>query len=234
MPAVMPPFPRIKIAIDGYSACGKSTLARRLAEELGYIYLDTGAMYRAVTLYFLQEELNWEDPVTVRNALDHIYLQFISQSDNTNKDIHLNGQNVELAIRTMLISDKVCELSALPDVRRRLVEQQRELGREGGVVLDGRDIGTVVFPEAELKFFVTARLDVRVDRRMAELSARGGQVERQSVLDNLLMRDREETTRSDSPLRQAADAVLIDTSDLSPNEVLQKAILTFEERFGPI
>jgi cytidylate kinase len=229
---VTKPFPRITIAIDGFSACGKSTLARRMAEELGYLYLDTGAMYRAVTLYFLQEELDWNDPDTVERALDHIYLQFITHPDDLRQEMHLNGQNVETEIRTMLVSDKVCELSALSAVRRRMVDQQRDMGRDGGVVLDGRDIGTIVFPRAELKLFVTARLDVRVDRRMAELRAKGGDIDRESVRANLLMRDREETTRADSPLLQAADALLLDTSDLDQEAVLQAALAHFERRFG--
>jgi cytidylate kinase len=204
-----------------------------MAEELGYLYLDTGAMYRAVTLYFLQEELDWNDPDTVERALDHIYLQFITHPDDLRQEMHLNGQNVETEIRTMLVSDKVCELSALPAVRRRMVDQQRDMGRDGGVVLDGRDIGTVVFPRAELKLFVTARLEVRVDRRMAELRAKGGDIDRDSVQANLLMRDREETTRADSPLLQAPDALLLDTSDLDQEAVLQAALAHFERRFGP-
>ncbi len=228
------PFPRITIAIDGYSACGKSTLARRMAEELGYLYLDTGAMYRAVTLYFLQEEMDWHQPETVERALDHIYLQFITHPDDLRQEMHLNGQNVESEIRTMLVSDKVCELAALSPVRRRMVEQQREMGREGGVVLDGRDIGTIVYPQAQLKLFVTARLEVRVGRRMAELQAKGGEVDRDTVRANLIMRDREETTRADSPLLQAPDAILLDTSDLDQTAVLQAAISQFEQRFGPI
>ncbi len=234
LPSVSTPFPRIKIAIDGYSACGKSTLARRMAEELGYTYLDTGAMYRAVTLYFLQEELDWQNPDTVEKALDHIYLQFIREPDNLQLEMHMNGENVESEIRTMLVSDKVCNLSALPSVRRRLVEQQREMGTQGGVVLDGRDIGTIVFPDAELKLFVTARLDVRIDRRVSELSLKGASIDREAVRANLLMRDREETTREDSPLVQAPDALLLDTSDLGPDEVLQQALYWFETRFGTV
>ncbi len=232
MPAVTNPLPRIKIAIDGYSGCGKSTLAKNLADELGYLYLDTGAMYRAVTLFFLQEELDWNNPVVVEKALDHIYLQFITHPDDLSQEMHLNGQNVEAEIRTMLVSDKVCELAALSSVRSRMVEQQREMGKEGGVVLDGRDIGTVVFPEAGLKLFVTAALEVRVERRMAELRDRGGETDREIVRANLLMRDREETTRIDSPLRQAPDAFVLDTSELSQEEVLRRALTLFERRFG--
>jgi cytidylate kinase len=228
----MRPTHRITIAIDGYSACGKSTLARRLAAELGYLYVDTGAMYRAVTLYFLQRDLDWRQPEVLEEALQHIYLQFIRQPDSTLMEIHLNGSPVEAAIRTMQVSEKVSELSALPAVRRFLVEQQRDMARDGGVVLDGRDIGTVVFPLAELKIFVTASLEVRVERRMRELQASDAQVNRESVRGNLLLRDHEDTTREDSPLRRAPDAVLIDTSENSPDDTLRQALELLSSRFN--
>jgi cytidylate kinase len=224
--------PRITIAIDGYSACGKSTLAKRLARELGYLYIDTGAMYRAVTLYFLRREIDYNDDHATAETLEHIYLQFIANEDPERRDIHLNGENVESDIRSLLVADRVCDLAAIPTVRRHLVAQQRELGKDGGVVLDGRDIGTVVFPGAELKFFVTANMDVRVARRRAELQAKGQNPTREAVEANLQMRDREETTRAESPLRQAPDAIGLDTSHLDADAVLQAALQHVQARMA--
>jgi cytidylate kinase len=225
MPAPLPDQPRpLTIAIDGHSACGKSTLARRLASELGYLYIDTGAMYRAVTLYFLRREIDPADADATRAALEHVYLQFIAGRDPERRDIHLNGENVESEIRSLLVADRVCDLAAVPAVRHHLVAQQREMGKEGGVVLDGRDIGTVVFPDADLKLFVTARMAVRVQRRMAELEAKGQAPSREAVEANLRMRDHEETTRAESPLRQAGDALALDTSDLDADAVLAAAL----------
>ena len=224
--------PRITIAIDGYSACGKSTLAVRLAQELGYLYIDTGAMYRAVTLFFLRREINYSDPQATAAALEHIYLQFIANDDPERRDIHLNGENVESEIRSLLVADRVCDLAAIPIVRQHLVAQQRELGKDGGVVLDGRDIGTIVFPKAEIKFFVTADMDVRVARRMAELVSKGQDLTLEAVETNLRMRDREETTRTESPLRQAPDAISLDTSRLNADAVLQVALQDVEARLA--
>lgn len=223
---------QLTIAIDGYSACGKSTLARRLARQLAYLYIDTGAMYRAVALHALRRNIDPKDSAGVEALLDHTYLQFIAGSVAGQRDMHLNGENVAAAIRTMQVADAVCDVAAMPPVRRYLVAQQREWGREGGVVLDGRDIGTVVFPDAELKFFVTANMSVRVARRMAELKARGQDLSPEKVEANLRMRDHEETTRADSPLRQAEDAVVLDTSSLDVDGVLAAAMVHVEARLA--
>lgn len=214
----------ITIAIDGFSACGKSTLARKLARELGYIYIDTGAMYRAVTLYFLRRDIDWTDAEVSRNAMRHIYLQFIPEPDSRNPEIHLNGENVEFAIRSMQVAERVSELAMQGEIRKALVQQQREMGKDGGVVLDGRDIGTVVFPNAEVKLFVVADKEVRIQRRYQELTVANRNVSMQEVRANLDKRDREETTRKDSPLVAAADSVELDTSNLSQDEVLEKAL----------
>lgn len=225
------PDPPITIAIDGYSACGKSTLARRMAEELGYVYLDTGAMYRAVTLHLLRRDLDWEQEEALEPELDRIYLQFIVDPDTRKPEIHLNGENVEGAIRTMQVADRVSEVASVSAVRRFLVRRQREMGQEGGVVLDGRDIGTVVFPKAEFKLFVTADFEVRVERRLLELQRKGLEVVREEVAANLRKRDHEETTREDSPLRQAEDALSLDTSKLSIDEALQTAFGMLQNQF---
>ncbi|MFT7588849.1 MAG: cytidylate kinase [Limisphaerales bacterium] len=214
----------LTIAIDGYSACGKSTLARRLAEELGYIYIDTGAMYRAVTLFFLRRELDWTDAELSRNVMRNIFLQFIPEPNKLVREIHLNGENVEFAIRSMQVADRVSELAMQSEIRKALVNQQREMAKEGGVVLDGRDIGTVVFPNAELKFFVTASMQVRIVRRHTELSKANLSVSLKEVEENLKKRDLEETTRTDSPLKLAEDAITLDTSEMNVDQVLSTAL----------
>jgi cytidylate kinase len=221
------PATQLTIAIDGYSACGKSTLARRLAQHLAYLYIDTGAMYRAVALHALRRNIDPKDLEAVAGMLPQTYLQFIAGRTAGQRD---NGENVAAAIRTMQVADAVCDVAAMPPVRRYLVAQQREWGKEGGVVLDGRDIGTVVFPDADLKFFVTADMPVRVARRMAELKGRGQDLSPEAVEANLRMRDHEETTRSDSPLRQADDAVVLDTSSLDVEGVLKAALVHVEQR----
>ena len=226
------PDPALIIAIDGYSACGKSTLARNLANELGYLYIDTGAMYRAVTIYFLRRELDWNDAEVATAAMEHIYLQFIPNPDDRRFEIHLNGENVEGLIRTMQVADRVSEVAAVSEVRSALRSQQREMGRKGGIVMDGRDIGTVVFPQADLKLFITASLEERIERRMNELIKRGMEVGRQEVEANLRKRDAQETGREDSPLVMAPDAREIDTTELSPEQTFQKALELVRE-LGP-
>lgn len=212
------------IAIDGFAACGKSTLARNLALKLGFLYLDTGSMYRALSLYFLRRSLDWNDPKQVDEVLQDAYLQFIPNSKSRLMEMHLNGEEVEDAIRSMQVSSVVSELAQVSAIRRHLVSRQREMAAQGDVVLDGRDIGTVVFPEAELKFFVRARMEVRVQRRFDELISKGHQVSALQIQENLEKRDREETQREDSPLRQAEDAVLLDSSDVSADELLELAL----------
>ncbi len=208
---------KILIAIDGYAACGKSTLAKQLAAHLHYLFLDTGAMYRAVTLYLLENNINWLDAAALDDALNNISIAF--QRNEDGKIItFLNGDDVEEAIRSMQVSNKVSEVAAVSAIRKFLVQQQQEIGKEKGIVMDGRDIGTVVFPHAELKLFVTADMDTRVQRRLLELQSNDIPVSEQDIRDNLIKRDKEETTRTDSPLMQAKDAILIDNTNLTPEE----------------
>ncbi|HNE46536.1 MAG TPA: (d)CMP kinase [Chitinophagales bacterium] len=223
---------KIIIAIDGYAGCGKSTLARQLALKLGYTFLDTGAMYRAITLYLLNNHINWHDEQALSNVFSQVKIH-IATDQNGRTQTRLNGVLVEEEIRSMAVSNKVSEVAAVSSIRRFLVAQQQQIGSEGGVVMDGRDIGTVVFPHAELKLFITASMEVRVARRLAELQAVGAHVSADDIRRNLEKRDLEETTRSDSPLRQAADAILIDNSDLTPEAQLQLALDFARKRINP-
>ncbi len=213
---------RIIIAIDGHSSCGKSTLAKALAKSLRYAYVDTGAMYRAVTLYFLDNHIDLSDVNQVKNALGKIEIHFERVNDSNH--VFLNGKDVESDIRTMRVSEKVSPVAALSDVRRAMVAQQQQMGKKKGIVMDGRDIGTVVFPNAELKVFLTADTDVRTQRRYDELMSKGQQAEFDAVRKNLTERDFIDSTRADSPLKQAEDAILLDNSALTPYEQLQKVL----------
>ncbi len=212
---------KIIIAIDGYSSCGKSTLATGLAKRLQYLHVDSGAMYRAVTLHFLRHHIDIRDEQDVRDALRgiSIHLSF----DHETQVTWLNHENVNDAIRAPEVNQLVSPVSTLTAVRKEMVAQQRRMGNHKGIVMDGRDIGTVVFPEAELKLFLTAETEVRVERRWLELQAKGLAVTRDEVRINLLERDHIDSTREDSPLRQAPDAMVIDTSYLTPKEQLQIA-----------
>lgn len=212
----------ITIAIDGFSACGKSTLAKAIARELDYRFIDTGAMYRAVTLYFIRQDISLTDPETIMAALQEIEIDFRNLAGQ-NRTV-LNGKDVEDEIRGLAVSEMVSPVATISAVRRAMVEQQRRMGRGGGVVMDGRDIGTVVFPAAELKLFVTAELEVRVERRLKELAASGKQVSRQEVQRNLQERDRIDSSRADSPLRQADDAIVLDNTNLGFGEFLARGI----------
>lgn len=211
---------RITIAIDGFAGCGKSTLARHLADELHYLFLDTGAMYRAVTLFLLENHIDWHDESQLRLSFPKIKIQFGYRASTNKYSTYLNGKNVEEEIRSIDVSNKVSEVAAVSSIRKFLVHQQQEIGKNGGIVMDGRDIGTVVFPKAELKIFVTADMEVRVQRRLLELQANGILVSEQDIRNNLLKRDLEETTRADSPLKQAADAILLDNSNMTQEEQL--------------
>lgn len=213
---------KIIIAIDGYSSCGKSTLARDLASALGFAYVDSGAMYRAVTLYFLDHGIPLDDQEAIENALDRIRIEF----KNLNGENHtfLNGADVEESIRDMRVSAAVSPVAAVPAVRRALVRQQQALGRSGGIVMDGRDIGTVVFPNADLKIFLIADEEERVRRRRLELLAKGFDLSEEEVRRNLTERDHIDSTREDSPLRQAADAVVIDNTHLTRKDQLEEAL----------
>lgn len=218
----------IIIAIDGHSSCGKSTLAKGLAKALHYAYLDTGAMYRAVTLYFLDHHIDYNNPEAVEEALEHIDIHF-ERVEGQNHTF-LNGRDVERDIREMRVSEHVSPVSAISAVRRAMVAQQKAMGRRRGIVADGRDIGTVVFPDAELKIFLTADADVRTSRRHLELAAKGIDAEWDDIRRNLLERDRIDSSRADSPLRQADDAIVLDNTLLSEAEQLEKALGLARER----
>ncbi len=211
---------RIIIAIDGFSACGKSTLAKALSHELHYAYVDTGAMYRAVTLYFLEQNINIEQPEAVADALQHLEIHFERKADGNH--VFLNGKDVEDDIRTMRVSAFVSPVAAISAVRRAMVKQQQKMGQRKGLIMDGRDIGTVVFPNAELKIFLTAAPDVRAQRRFDELQQKGQIVDIETIKANLIERDRIDSSRSDSPLRQADDAILIDNTELNITQQLQQ------------
>ena len=212
---------KIIIAIDGHSSCGKTTLAKELAMKLDYTYISSGAMYRAVTLYLLQNNIDIQDLEAVINSLKHIEIEF--DTSGLENATLLNGENVEREIKKMYVSEKVSPVSAIPEVRRFLVKQQRQIGVSKGIVMDGRDIGTVVFPEAELKIFLTASVEERVRRRFKELEQKGIQATYETVRDNLITRDRIDSTRKDSPLRKAEDAITIDNTHLTPEEQLEQA-----------
>lgn len=209
---------KIIIAIDGYSACGKSTLAKDLGKKLGYGYIDTGAMYRAVTLYFLQNEIALDDAKAITKALSEITIEFVNVKGK-NRTI-LNGNDVEEEIRKMYVSNQVSPVAAISAVRRSMVLQQQQMGQKKGVILDGRDIGTVVFPNAELKLFLTASPEIRTKRRYEELKEKGQDATLEEIQANLLERDHIDSNRADSPLKQAEDAVVIDNSNLSKKEQL--------------
>ncbi|MCB9287209.1 MAG: (d)CMP kinase [Lewinellaceae bacterium] len=210
---------KIIIAIDGYSSCGKSTLAKGMAARLGYMYIDSGAMYRAVTLFFLRHQISLQDEEQVRKALNEINISFNAQNHTI-----LNGEDVESEIRRMSVSNYVSQVSAIPIVRRAMVRQQQAMGRGKGIVMDGRDIGTVVFPEAELKIFLTADPEIRVQRRFDELKNKGIKSSLEEVRQNLRHRDHIDSTREDSPLLQAPDAVVIDNSNMAREEQLEYAL----------
>jgi len=208
----------ITIAIDGYSACGKSTLAKAMAARLGYRYIDTGAMYRAVTLYFIRHEVDFAIKQEVAKALAGITIDFHCVAE-VNR-VLLNNEDVEDEIRGLAVSQLVSPVAAVSTVRRAMVTQQRRMGQSGSVVMDGRDIGTVVFPNAELKLFVTAAMEQRVERRYRELTDAGKQVTREAVKANLEERDHIDSTRADSPLKKADDAILLDNTHLSFGEFI--------------
>ncbi len=209
---------KINIAIDGHSSCGKSTLAKGIAARLGYKYIDSGAMYRCVSLYCIQNDIDINDDIQIRSALDDIDISLLTNKDGFR--ILLHKKDVTARIKQMDVSNIVSEIAAKSYVRKKLVELQQNEGIDKGVVMDGRDIGTVVFPDAEIKFFVTAHIDVRSDRRYKELSERGSEVNYNTVKKNLSHRDHIDSTREDSPLIMAEDAILIDNSYMTKEEQL--------------
>lgn len=224
--------PNIIIAIDGYSSCGKSTVAKELAATLGYSYIDSGAMYRAITLYFLRNNVDYKNENEVINALKDIHLSFAFNEASCKSEIHLNDENVEHYIRDMIVAEKVSEVAAIKEVRTFATAQQKKLGKKRGIVMDGRDIGTTVFPDAELKIFMTASPEVRVKRRFQELYASNPNITLEEVKHNLELRDYIDSNREESPLRQADDAIVLDNSHLTREEQLAKVIGWVEERTG--
>lgn len=221
---------KIIISIDGWSSCGKSTLAKQLARTLGYVYIDSGAMYRAITLYFIRHQVNLNDLEQVQNALNQIELKFSPNHKSGQSEIYLNGENVEYVIRDLVIAEQVSEVAAIGLVRSFAVSQQQEMGKQKGIVMDGRDIGTVVFPNAELKIFMTADMDIRVKRRYQELYEKNPNITIEEVRKNLAHRDLIDSTREISPLRQADDALILDNSHISMSEQLQIALDWVQER----
>lgn len=223
---------KIIIAIDGFSSCGKSTLAKALAAKLEYVFIDTGAMYRAIALYFLRNEISFKDEAEIVKALGNIKLHFEYNAQTLKSDMFLNGENVELLIREMQVSSKVSEVAAIAAVRDFAVAQQQAMGQQKGIVMDGRDIGTVVFPNAELKIFVTADPTIRANRRFLELQATDPSITMEAVAENLTHRDHIDSTRENSPLKQAADALVLDNSHMSREEQFEMALNWAKERIA--
>lgn len=215
---------KIIITIDGWSSCGKSTLAKQLAKKLGYVYIDSGAMYRAITLYFLRNHINWLDTNQVNNALAMITLSFKFNNNTQQSEIYLNEENVEYVIRDLVIAEKVSDIAAIKEVRTFAVAQQQSMGESKGIVMDGRDIGTTVFPDAELKIFMTADIVTRVERRYKEMYAKNPNVTIEEVKNNLEMRDYIDSNREVSPLYKAADAIELDNTLISIEEQLKTAL----------
>lgn len=212
---------KITIAIDGFSSCGKSTMAKDLAKEIGYIYIDSGAMYRAVTLFSIENGIFPNDTINaeeLKRQMDNIHITFMLNSETMRPDTYLNGVKVENKIRTMEVSSKVSPISTLDFVRTAMVEQQRKMGEEKGIVMDGRDIGTTVFPNAELKIFVTASAEIRAQRRYDELKAKGQEASFDEILENVKSRDHIDQNREVSPLRKADDAILLDNNQMTISE----------------
>jgi len=223
---------KILIAIDGHSSCGKSTMAKELAKAVRYKYIDSGAMYRAVTFYCLEKGFFNNDILNsdaVKHCIDDIHISFKRNEETGNSDTYLNGVNVEKQIRSMAVADKVSQVAAVGFIREAMVKQQQAMGKEKGVVMDGRDIGTVVFPDAELKLFVTARSEVRAQRRLEELIAKGEPATFEEILKNIEKRDFIDSTRKDGPLRKAPDAVVLDNSDTTMEEQNVFLLRLFEE-----
>jgi len=221
---------KIIVTIDGWSSTGKSTLAKQLARELKYKYIDSGAMYRAITLYFLRNHIDWTRPEAVQEALRNIVLEFVSNHKSGQTEMWLNGENVEYVIRDLVIAEKVSEVAAIKAVREFAVAQQQEMGENKGIVMDGRDIGTTVFPHAELKIFMTADEKIRVQRRFKELFEKNPNITLEEVKHNLEMRDYIDSHREVSPLRKADDAVMLDNSHLTMKQQLETALKWTHEK----
>lgn len=221
---------KIVITLDGWSSCGKSTLAKQLAKELGYVYIDSGAMYRAITLYFLRHHIDWSDAAKVLTALEDINLQFHQNEKTGQTEMYLNEENVEYVIRDLVIAEKVSEVAAIKEVRTFAVAQQQNMGRQKGIVMDGRDIGTTVFPDAAIKFFMTADIAVRVERRFKEMFEKNPNITIEEVKNNLEMRDYIDSNREISPLRKATDALILDNTNISVEQQLKFALHIIKEK----
>ncbi|GHT59528.1 cytidylate kinase [Bacteroidia bacterium] len=224
---------KITIALDGFSSSGKSSMAKWLAKQIGYVYADSGAMYRAVTLFCLQNNLIVNDVIDeeeLKKQISNIRISFSTNAENGVQETYLNGVNVEKEIRTLLISNYVSPVSTLKFVREAMVRQQQEMGQKKGIVMDGRDIGTVVFPDAELKIFVTATPEVRAERRFLEMQEKGDAVAYEDILENVKKRDYIDQNRAESPLRKADDAIVLDNSHLTINEQREWLLKQFEEK----
>jgi cytidylate kinase len=215
---------KIIITIDGFSSCGKSTLAKQLAKKLNYTYIDSGAMYRAITLYFLRNSVDWANKNEIHDALKNINLQFLTNAHSGNTEIYLNGENIEYIIRDLVVAEKVSEIAALPEVRKFAVAAQQQIGKDKGIVMDGRDIGTTVFPDAEVKIFMVADEAVRVERRFAEMFDKNPNITLDEIKSNIALRDYIDSNRKVSPLRKAADATELDNTHLSEKEQLDFAL----------
>jgi len=226
------PLQNIIITIDGWSSCGKSTLAKQLAKILGYIYIDSGAMYRAITLYFLRNHIDWTKHSAVEKALKEISIEFVYNEKSKESETHLNDENVEYVIRDLVVAEKVSEVATIKEVRAFAVGQQKAMGAEKGIVMDGRDIGTVVFPEAELKIFMTAGNEIRVERRFKELYVKNPNITMEEIKTNLEMRDYIDSHRAISPLRQAKDALVLDNSHISIRQQLDIALKWVREKMS--
>ena len=223
---------KIIITVDGWSSCGKSTMARQMAKELSYVFIDSGAMYRAITLFFIRNQVDLANTIAIDQALSNISLSFVINPLNGNNEIFLNGENVESLIRGMSVASKVSEVAAIKEVRDFAVAQQRLIGKNKGIVMDGRDIGTAVFPDAELKIFMTADVEVRVARRYKELVSTNPNITIEEVKANLEARDYADSNREISPLRKAKDAIVLDNSFLTPDEQLALALTWANEHMN--
>ena len=221
---------KIIITIDGWSSCGKSTLARQLAKKLDYTYIDSGAMYRAITLYFLRNHTDWTDKKEVIRALKNITLEFVANPKTAQSEIYLNGENVEYVIRDLVIAEKVSDVAAIKEVRTFAVAQQHKMGEKKGIVMDGRDIGTTVFPDAEVKIFMIADTPVRVERRFKELFEKNPNITITEIKTNLEMRDYLDSHREASPLRKAEDAVELNNTFITEKEQLDFALQLVKSR----
>jgi CMP/dCMP kinase len=224
---------KIIVTIDGLSSCGKSTLAKELAKKLGYVYIDSGAMYRAVTLYFLRNNIDPLNEKEIRNAIKNISIEFLVNEISEQSEIYLNGENVEYIIRDLVVAEKVSEVAALKEVRSFAVAAQQAMGINKGIVMDGRDIGTTVFPDAEVKIFMIADEAVRVERRFTEMFTKNPNITLDEVKSNIAMRDYIDSNREVSPLRKAADAIEIDNTNLTEKEQLSLALKMVKSQLQP-